>query len=62
VEHESGLAGRGTDDLRHGEDQGEPQQCGIGRSIRPGTAVPATVLVADMGDGSLFLQGQREVR
>jgi hypothetical protein len=36
------------------------QQLGIGRSIRPGTAAPTTVLVADMGDGSLLLEGWRE--
>ncbi|MGH3801808.1 MAG: hypothetical protein ACRDTD_17085 [Pseudonocardiaceae bacterium] len=47
--------------MPHGEDLGEPQQCGIGRSIRLGTAVPATVLVADMGDRSLFPQGWRDV-
>jgi hypothetical protein len=28
---------------------------GIGHSIRPGLPTPATVLAADMGDGSLFL-------
>lgn len=31
-----------------------------GRSIRPGTAVPSTVLVSDMGDGSLLLEGWRD--
>jgi hypothetical protein len=41
--------------LRHG-DQNEQQEC----SIRPGTAVPATVLIAGMGEGSLFLQGWRD--
>jgi hypothetical protein len=34
----------------------QPTQHGIGRSLRPGTDVPARVLVVDMGDGSLFLQ------
>ncbi len=33
---------------------------GIERSIRPGTAVPPTVLVGDMGDGSLLLAGWRD--
>ena len=33
---------------------------GIGRSIRPGIAVPATVLVVDMGGGALYLAGWRE--
>lgn len=32
---------------------------GFGKSIRPGVPVPATVLVADMGDGALLLQGWR---
>lgn len=55
MEHESGLTGRGTDGVRHGDQNGQQEH-----SIRPGTAVPATVLVADMGDGSLFLQGWRD--
>jgi len=46
-----------TGALRHGD--GQPPQLGIGRSIRPGVPVPATVLVADMGDGALLLQGWR---
>ncbi|MGH3828451.1 MAG: hypothetical protein ACRDQX_14970 [Pseudonocardiaceae bacterium] len=32
---------------------------GIGYCIRPGTAVPPTVLVANMDGGALFLQGWR---
>lgn len=32
---------------------------GIERSIRPGTAVPPTLLVADMGNGAMLLQGWR---
>ena len=32
---------------------------GIGYCVRPGAAVPATVLVVDMGDGALLLQGWR---
>lgn len=31
----------------------------IQRSIRPGSRVPATVLVADMGNGALLLTGWR---
>ena len=42
---------------RAGQDH---QRLGIGRSIRPGTAVPSTILVADMGDGSLLLEGWRD--
>ena len=44
----------------HGEDMGQPVQGGVGRSIRPGSPVPATVLVAEMTDGSLLLQGWRD--
>ncbi|MGH3770826.1 MAG: hypothetical protein ACRDRW_05430 [Pseudonocardiaceae bacterium] len=40
-------------------DTGDVGGDGIGYCIRPGTAVPPTVLVADMGDGALFLQGWR---
>ena len=36
------------------------QSSGIGRSIRPGTAVPGSVLVSDMGDGSLLLEAWRQ--
>lgn len=34
-------------------------QRGVGRSIRPGRPVPATVLIAEMGSGALLLQGWR---
>lgn len=36
------------------------QSSGTWRSIRPGTAVPGSVLVSDMGDGSLLLEGWRD--
>lgn len=48
------------EDFRHGDGKGQQTQRGIGRSIRPGVACPATVLVADMGNGSLFLHGWRD--
>lgn len=32
----------------------------FGASIRPGVPVPATVLVVDMGDGELLVQGWRD--
>ncbi|MGH4024162.1 MAG: hypothetical protein ACRDRV_06205 [Pseudonocardiaceae bacterium] len=41
-------------DIHHDRGSG-----GIGYCIRPGAAVPATVLVVDMGDGALLLQGWR---
>jgi hypothetical protein len=43
----------------HGDDQ-DQQQLSIGGSIRRGTAVPPAVLVADMSDGFLRLQGRDE--
>ncbi len=55
MQHEGG---RDTDDPRDGN--GQPPKPSIGRSLRPGTAVPPTVLGADMGDGSLFLPGWRD--
>jgi hypothetical protein len=58
VQNEDGRAGRDIDDQPHGH--GRPAQLGIGRSLWPGTGVPARVLVADMGDGLLFLQGWRD--
>lgn len=50
--------GQGTDDQRDGNSQ--PPKLGIGRSLRPRTAVPSTVLGADIGDGSLFVQGWQD--
>lgn len=41
-----------------GEDAGT-QRSRMRNSIRPGSGVPATVLVADMGDGALLLHGWR---
>ncbi|MGH3922979.1 MAG: hypothetical protein ACRDTT_08945, partial [Pseudonocardiaceae bacterium] len=58
VEHDVNQLYQGTDNQRHGDGQ-DQQQLDSGRSIRSGTAVPPTVLVAEMGDGSLFLQGWR---
>ncbi len=46
--------------FRRGNDGGEQAPSGAGRSIRPGTAVPSRVLVSDMGDSSLLLEGWRE--
>lgn len=58
MQHEDGRAGRHPHDSRHRADQ--PGQSGVGRSLRPRTAVPPTLLVADMGDGSVLLQGWRD--
>ncbi|MGH3775456.1 MAG: hypothetical protein ACRDRR_06920 [Pseudonocardiaceae bacterium] len=56
MEHDANRLHQGTDNQRHGDGQ-DQQQLGSGRSIRSDAAVPPTVLVADIGDGSLFLQG-----
>jgi hypothetical protein len=57
VEHKDTRGDRDADDQCHGTGQGEQPQLSTGHSIQPGTAVPPTVLVANMGTGSLFLQG-----
>jgi hypothetical protein len=57
VEHDGYRPHRGTDDERHGDGQGHQQLC-IGCSIRPGTAMPLTVLVTQMDNGTLVLQGR----
>jgi hypothetical protein len=59
VEPENGRADQDTDDLDDGDGQ-HPQQDDIQRSIRPGTGTPPTVLVADMGNGALFVEGWRD--
>lgn len=41
---------------------GGMSQRGIGYSIRPAVAVPPTVLVADMGNGAMLLQGCHDPR
>lgn len=46
--------------FRRGDDHHEQAFSSTGRSIRPGTAVPSTVLVSDMGDGSLLLEGSQD--
>ncbi len=58
MEYESSRACRYIDNQRHGAGQNQKQQ-GIAYGIRPGTAVPPTALVADMGGGFLFLEGWR---
>lgn len=53
-------AGRAADVGHQADVRSRPVQWGIERSIRPGASVPATVLVAEMEDGSLFLHGWRD--
>lgn len=49
-------------EMVHHDDAGDelPARLGIGRSIRPGTAVPSTVLVSNMGSGALCLSGWQQ--
>lgn len=54
MEHTGDPAGRDPDSSRH-SDSSELSAGGAGRSIRPGTAVPLTVKVSDLGNGTLFL-------
>lgn len=46
-------------DFRHGHEQGRRTEGGVGRSLRPGTAVPPTILISDMGSGAVYLEGWR---
>jgi hypothetical protein len=46
---------RGTDDEGHGDGQ---DQLGIRRGVRPGTAMPPTVLLTELDNGTLVLQGR----
>jgi hypothetical protein len=50
VHHQGNQAAQGTANVPDG-------QHGIGHSIRPATATPLTVLVAEMLNGSVLLQG-----
>ncbi|MGH3939967.1 MAG: hypothetical protein ACRDTG_15315 [Pseudonocardiaceae bacterium] len=59
MKREGNRADHGTDDSRHGNGPDQRAQWGTERSIRPGSPVPLTVLVAEMGDGALLLQGWR---
>lgn len=45
--------------FRCGGGSGEPASSSAERSIRPGTTVPAVVVVSDVGDGSLLLEAWR---
>ena len=53
-----GASGRANQLPAHGGDELPPTHR-LNRSIRPGVAAPATVLIAEMGGGSLLLQGWR---
>lgn len=57
MEHEGKRPHTGTDDERHGDGQ-DHRQLDIGRSIRPGVSMPPTVLITELDNGSLILQGR----
>lgn len=56
MEHKGGLAGRNTDDQRHGDVGGNGNvPWAIANSIGPGVPCPETVLVMVTTDGSYLL-------
>jgi hypothetical protein len=57
VRHEANQSSQGFAWFHRGDDNSEQTSSGTGRSIRPGTAVPRSVLLSDMGEGSLLLYG-----
>jgi hypothetical protein len=59
MQHQGNQAAQDTDDVPHGENHDRGQHA-VGHSIRPATAVPLTVLVAEMLNGSLLLTGWRD--
>jgi hypothetical protein len=59
MQHQDNQAAQDTDHVRHGDDQSQGQHC-IGRSIRPGAALPDAVLVAQLYDEERFLRGWRD--
>lgn len=60
MEHEDSRPSRDLDWFRRVDDNGERALRAISHSIQPGTAVPPTVLVSAMGDGTIFIEGSRE--
>jgi hypothetical protein len=60
MHHQGEHPGQDPNDDRHSGDHGHRQPYGIGGSIRAGTAVPLTVLVAALYDGALLLHGWRD--
>jgi hypothetical protein len=60
VRHEANQSGQGFAWFHRGDDSREQTSSGTGRSIGPGTAVPRSVLVSDMGEGSLLFEAWRE--
>jgi hypothetical protein len=60
VRHEANQSSQGFAWFHRGDDNSEQTSSGTGHSIRPATAMPRSVLVSDMGEGSLLLKAWRE--
>jgi hypothetical protein len=56
--HESNHVGRDTDVQGYGNGQADQLQRGVGRSVRPCTTMPPTVLMTELDNGTLILQGR----
>lgn len=56
--YEDNRAGQHTDEACQGNDQADRSPRGTGLSIRPATTVPPTVLMTELDNGTLILQGR----
>lgn len=62
MQPEDNETGQIPDNFRHGDGNSEQPPLGIGRSIRSGVSMPPTVLVTEMDNGALILQGRPDER
>jgi hypothetical protein len=60
LEHDGTHAARRTRGVGHGNGRAEQQQSATEHGIPPGRTVPPTVLVTELDNGSLILQGRPE--
>ncbi len=62
MQHQGNQSRQNFEWFRRGDDGGRNEQMlsGTGCNIRPDKAVPPTVLVTNLGDGSLVLQSWRD--
>lgn len=58
MQHESNRASRDTDEQGHGNGQADQQQPAIEHGIQPSTTVPPTVLITELDNGTLIVQGR----
>ncbi len=58
MEHENNRASRDTDDKFHGNGLADQQQPAIKHGIQPSATVPPTVLVTELDNGTLIVQGR----